>query len=148
VRSRRDSSATEFADLLPAGATFVAGVVVDFHGSRLGLPGLLSIPAPADLPAGGQTLAVRLATVENASRLELVGPAPLAEGRLRFSGLVEEGRYAFVHTAAGWALSAAWWRGAASLSPVRWSPRRASRWFPSAARTDGTSSARRLVGLT
>ncbi len=94
-------TAADFPATLPTGYSLLHAFVIDFHGGQLSLPAALSAPAPANLPTGSQLIAVRLVSVGGASRLELMGPVTLATGRLRFNGVRDEGRYAFLRTPGG-----------------------------------------------
>lgn len=87
----------EFPPIIPAELTLLNAVTVDFHGGRLTLPAVLSISTPPTLPASSQVLVAHLVEVQNITYLSLVGPASRsADGRLQFSGLLDEGRYVFL----------------------------------------------------
>lgn len=89
----------EFPPMIPPGLNMIDAMSIDLHGARFALPAALSIPRPVALPANAQVLVVRIADVDRASYLSLLGPAlATGDGRLQFNGVLDEGRYAFLQS--------------------------------------------------
>ncbi len=92
---------------LPPGFAYLGGAEVSLGGRLLSASASLSVAAPAAGPA----LLVRLAAVDGATRLALVGVGRpedgrvvssadlLGDGRVRLPGIVEGGRYLFLQAA-------------------------------------------------
>ncbi len=95
---------------LPAGLELLAAARVDLSSASLAQPGVVSVPLPAGLPPGAQVLvARRFRDPDGVARLELVGLARAAAGRLfsdaalagaTLPGVAREGDYLFVRAAA------------------------------------------------